>query len=433
MQDVDENAPDAWFRVMKSFSPGDMFEQLSLSERDEVNRWRERRSVLIHDRVRKEMEAKFEEFDLVFTPGTPCLRMLVSDVVRSSSLTTNMAGNEALLTLWNPSQEQLDLLTEGTSVRAKNLGVKNYRHDGLLQLNANGRTAFARLPTVQDSSGRCKIGIARIHALSQKNHGLRWPEVDVVGVLLRSQRLDQHGQKSSWDILISDRSGMVLRVICTRKRDGDDSWFASGSSAREHITSTPTIISFRDLRLLPFDRDERWATAEFKETSSLQWNAIDKSTERIRLWSKSPSGQSSLRSLAASVDARIPFLFPSAGRRFVSIGHIAGFTLVSRELLVQVDCGGEKLNAWRFPHKLILATDIGKDSQSTVFLNIDDERRISETPSLEKLFRSRALCRFQLQPNSAEVAECPDCRFEVVDVTLADKAALADAYCELLR
>jgi hypothetical protein len=418
---------------MKSLSPSEVFEQLSMSERDVVNRWRERRSVLIHDRVRKEMEAKFEEYDLVFTPGTPCLRMLVRDVVRSSAIGTNEAGNEALLTVWNPSQEQIDLLTEGTSVRAKNLGVKNYRHDGLLQLNANGRTAFARLPTIQTSSGRCSIGIARIHALSQRNHGLRWPDVDVSGVLLRSQKLDQHGQNSSWDILLSDRSGMVLRVVCTRKRDENDSWFASGSNARENITSTPTIISFRDLRLLPFDRDERWAVAEFKETSSLQLNAIDKSTERIRLWSRSPSGQSSLRSLTASVDARIPFLLPSAGRSFVSIGHITGFTLASRELVVQVDCGGGKLNAWRFPHKLILAADLGKDSQSSVFLNIDEERRLSVTPSLEKLFRSRALCRFQLQPNTREVADCLDCRFEVVDVTLADKAALADVYCELLR
>jgi hypothetical protein len=415
---------------MKSPCPSEMFEQLTMSEREDVNRWRDRRAVLIHDRVRKEIEAKFEEHDLVFTAGIACLRMLVKDVVRSIA---NEASTEALLTVWNPSQEQLDLLTEGTSVRAKNLGVKNHRRDGLLQLSANGRTAFSRLSTLQASTGRSTIGIARLHALSQKNNGLRWPEVDVAGVLLRSQRLDQQGQHLSWDILLSDRSGMVLRVVCTRKRDEDDSWFASGSNARENITSTPIIISFRDLRLLPFDRDERWAMAEFREISTMQCNAMDKSTERLRLWSKSSSGQSSLRSLAASVDARIPFLFPALRRSFVSIGHIIGFTVVSRELLVQVDSGGGALNVWRFPHKLILASDLGKDGQNNVFLNIDEEMRISATPSLAKLFRSRELCCFQLQPNSRPVAECPDCTFEVVHATRADKSALADVYCELVR
>jgi hypothetical protein len=143
---------------MNSTSPEESFEALNDRERSLISRWKHTRSELIRRRVQQEVQAEMEVDTSLIRDSRPFIRMKVHSLFPSES------NEEALLTIWEPNEEQLNPV-EGTAIQFENLSVKSVKHEGLLQLTATGRTPFEQY-CVDDETLHQRIGFTKCQFLN---------------------------------------------------------------------------------------------------------------------------------------------------------------------------------------------------------------------------------------------------------------------------
>ena len=111
-----------WHRLVKSQSSSDFFEELHESEKRSVENWRQRRATLLQDKMRQEMEARLEEHEELFCQSSPFIRVRVQGL---GTRPFDPHDAEAILTVWNPSSDQLKAIKEGAVLRMKSLAVRD--------------------------------------------------------------------------------------------------------------------------------------------------------------------------------------------------------------------------------------------------------------------------------------------------------------------
>jgi len=431
-----------WHDFSRHQSPEDFYISLNDSDRRTVDSWRERRQVLVQTSVRQQIDAKLSEIDDESSSllGTPFLRVLVGTSVDPihAQQRDEIVCEEAMLTIWNPSEEQQAALKEGAVVRFKNISVRDSRYDGLLQLVANGRTPLSTASSsppkylLDQFHPRRDFGsIAQITSLSKQagvRPGKQRPfEVDVIGVVLKAESFDL---SPFWLIHMTDISGLLLRIQCNTLDKGDFRPLLSFSSSVGENIETPLIAAFRHLRVLPYDDIDGCAVVDYRETSAfIQSPDLSPRLAALRKWTACERGSSCLRKVAVTMDAKIPC---SSAAAVVAIGFISDFLVVlDHQLLIEVDCGVGGMKIWKFPLGLVqdfLA--ICGDSRGSVVLHAEAEQRISRLTNLEQIFRARQNpFRFELQRLHAALStDYPDCQYEVMNVTKVDIEALAMFY-----
>lgn len=400
---------------------------------------------MLRDRMREEIDAKLEEHEDLFRPSTPFLKIIVeSSNRRNDGKFPKNRCDEALLTVWNPSDQQLESIRDGALIRVKNLAVKDTRFDGILQLSANGRTEIKALSDDNHSLKEPKIGdniqifcrIFKIQVLSKNtlSNEVCPQEINVVGIVLKFE-LQAGG--SGWSFHLTDTSGLVLRVQCHLQNVGQHSSITSLSQiAKQNVAGASVITVVRGLRVLPFDYANNCAVAEFIATSSIQPVSTAKETEKLLRWSCSDIGRKRLELLALHVNVGISRFNQTNTELVQAIGHVSGFqVLKNQQLFISVDCGGSLFQTWKFPLSRI--KDFAKlcqDLDGSVVLNLEEEAKIAALASLGRIFRARqSLYRFSLRRLSDVVADFPECCYEVMHVTKADTEALASLYASTLR
>lgn len=432
---------------MKSRSTSDFYADLQDSEKLAIDNWTQRRTVLLQDRMRQEIDARLEENDELLLPSTPFLRVRVKGFGARKFDGDGADCEEALLTIWNPSSEQLDVIKEGAVVRMKNVAVRESKYEGRLQLSANSRTAmstiFDKLPQSEISTyvtyaARTFTRIFRIHVLSKQMLTASVPEhspleVDVCGIIVK---VEKRPGCPGWLVYLADDSGLVLCVQSDLERHGHSSFPTSTSSARENVERPPALVAFRDLMVLPFNGVERCAVARFKDTSSFHQKQEERKLDDLRRWAVSKMGSRRFQKLVAFFNADIPIFDYPVMKPWVAVAYIAGFhVLPSQQLVVRVDCGGYRLQTWKFPLALISCFAAScTDLSESVILNPEEEATLAQLASLARVFRSRqSMYRFSLHRLAVSPTNFPDCHYEVDQIASADTEALGSLYFSFLQ
>ena len=398
-------APDLWKSLMKSMSPSEFFEGLHADEKAIVSKWREKRSSILRDRLQKEVEAELECDTSLIRKSTPFIRLLVQtrDVASQEEQPRKAANcEEALLTIWQPTEEQIGVLKAGAVLQLQNVAVRESKFDGLVQLTANSRTCLEALessavltPSSSQSSKRWFQNVFRIHIHSHKLQGSadgnsRLVDVDTVVVLLKVETPDSSADEKLI-LYVTDETKLILRIHCDIVPCGLE------RSSWEHQCgkkSIMRILSFSNVRVLPFDLVENCAVARFSDTSILSKAASDRS-DLLRNWAES-RGQDTVDSVSYFVGARL-----SIRERhdwLTALGYIIGFKVESSaSLQIEVDTGGDELQEWEFPIHLLQKL-VFEGLEVNVALCPDEEKRAIALGVMEQLFRARGIIfRFQLR------------------------------------
>lgn len=423
MQEVDESAPGIWKRLMTSASPEEFFENLDSIEKMDVCKWKEKRCILLRQRIQEEVEAELETDISLSRESTPFIRVKVQSVHPSQK------EEEALLTIWEPTEEQLNILKEGTFFQMQNTAVRESSYDGLLQLTASTRTAIESIDL--NIALRSQIGyesrrffsIIQIHALSLKvlsnsstDSKVRCPDADTVVVHVQTIA-PPSASAEGYRIYVTDQSQLMLRIHCDTLPIGLER--ASSSSKKEGFR----VISFCDLRIQAFDYDEDCAVARYCDTSSIPKTAPR--SKALEKWVALSRG-GCLRRFSIYSAANVPLCERMS--RLVALGYIVDLKLVSSEKVhIEVDCGTSEVEEWELPVHLLADMLPLTNGDQDVSLLPEEETRVTELGVLSSIFRARGiLWRFLLQRKADNATST--CQYVVAKASAADKRALGNMY-----
>jgi len=399
-KEVDESCPELWTQMMKSTTPEEIYESFSNEDKEIVSRWRDQRNALIIRRVREEVESELETETSLVRESTSFLRVKVHSIDPRSS-----RNETATLTIWQPTEEQLGFLVEGTSVEIHNLAVRESNYDGILQFVANNRTIIEPFSLKAHSIAQ-KIGfhqrrflnLFQVHALShetvnRKDQTRQSVDFDVAGAQIHV--VPQSDLSEELFFFLSDETNLVLRVYSRNPPSTLKTLLLSKKQ------SFP-CYAMRDLVIRPFDQEQQCAVAEFCDTSSVV--LTNKRVEKLAKWASSPT-QNELHQIAAYTKAGLPLWEQDCNEK-ICLGYITGLRTESAEtIFIQVDCCGHGSYEWKLPvHVLQQMISSISPSKLRVSLCPDQEDRVAKFGRISSIFRARGvLWRFQLSSQSESV------------------------------
>jgi len=341
MKEVDEMGPTEWKRMLSAVSPPDYYEKLTSFQRKEIDTWEERRGSMIQERTRKEITNILEEEDGLSRKSKRLLRVYVCSYSNHGSAKDHNAyksipahHDHALLTIWDVSDNQVDLFQEGTAVRLKNLGVKSKRCDGMLQLHANARAMMEKI-TPQPSKEFLRLSgfkkrkynnllWAQLLSKQMEKSCLHCPEHDCIGYLLKVSIviIGDGGGKRVY-LYLTDESGFLIRVERDfyNLSDSCSSQWVCGS----HDFRQGMILPIRDIRILPFDPVEGCAVGIWTESSSLGDLTNCERMFMLKEWCSSTSGKLICDNLLDKLGSHLPCFNKLPNTEAIVIGFVIAF------------------------------------------------------------------------------------------------------------
>lgn len=347
IQEVDEDAPAAWKRIYSGSTPVDIYETLTESDQEAVEKWRQHRSTLIQQRVQEEVEAELETQSSMVRESAPFLRIRVHSVSPREEKTES-----GLLTIWHPTEEQINCLKEGTCIQIFDAGVRDTLHDGLLQLTASKRTVIESFD-LDPNSLVTKIGyedrryltMVDVHMLSHNTmddaEEPEQTEFDVAGVCCGVTESSKAEEQLVLHLI--DESCLTLRI---------------------HLKAIPynlkvilegeeesPALALRDLRLRAFNTRDRCAVAEFTDLSSVVVSngRIDELADWVV-----DEGSVEVLSTILRLDTTLVEWEQITEDR-VTFGYVMGlrFEEDSQQVFVLVDCCGAGCREWELPLNIL--------------------------------------------------------------------------------
>jgi len=324
LQEVDEMAPEECRGMLSAASPGTYYEKLTHSQQEQINNWNSKRNILIQEKTHRSISKILDSETELSRKSTRFIRYYVkawSDGGR------DIGNNEAILTVWDPTEDQMSVLQEGLIVRCKNLGVKSC--NGLLQVTARSSTCMQPISPqpplyALESLGYTPRAYRPFMYLSLASRKLRfapmsYPEYDCAGCLVKAI------QDSSGRLLIYllDESNFLIRI----ERELDDENDASLRHWKNGMLdlSPGTCLFLRDIRMIPFDPWEECAVGVWTESSSQH---LDRTRmEQLQPW-YSTIGQADCHLSSLKLSCGIP-TFGTPSNTVMAVGHISGFELLS--------------------------------------------------------------------------------------------------------
>lgn len=401
-QEIDEDAPDVWNRMMNSSSSGqEINESFGNHEKNEIDRWRDKRNTLMERRLREEVEAELEAEASLKRESKSFQKIRVHSIDPK-----NDRCESAMLTIWQPSEDQLSLIKEGTSIEIHNLVPRDTSYSGNLQLYANNRTiiesfalddASSLMKTVEFQKRRF-LNLFQAHKISHnaaKSFGQKQLDFDLVAVQLHV--IEPSESSDAFTFYVTDETNLILRIHCKKP----PLLLKTLLSGEESFTA----YAMCDLVACPYDQEQQCAVAEFNEMSNVVMS--NHHVERLTNW-VSLASKNDLPKIVAHLKAELPIWEQTSNQR-VSLGHIMGLRTESMDkIYIEVDCCGGGLYKWRVPlrviHQMISTISI---SDLQVSLSPEQEDRIAKFGLIGSILRARGvLWRFQLSPGTNESVVC---------------------------
>jgi len=292
--------------------------------------------------------------DVVIRKSTPFVRALVKILRRNQAETgcySSNSNSSALLTVWEPSDDWISVLKEGTAVRLRNVKCKPSQIDGKIQLSANRNTSIEPIPTPSDSvlrfsgfEGRFYCTMVSLHLLS-KLQRFQY-EFDVVGFRIPTR------SETNTNILRSayftDESGLLLRI--DRYFDSENCssppWNVSKCG-----TESSSLYSFLNLRLIDFSVDQKCAIALWTESSVVETRSNGRSLELLK-FSQTNEGENVLSRAFESLSTTIAVIGKGPDNLCVAIGIVISVNKTygdeeqfnrSQYANIVIDCGSDAL------------------------------------------------------------------------------------------
>ena len=414
-QEVDESAPEVWKSMMRSTTPEEIYQSFGDDDKSIITRWKEKRSSLIRRRVQEELESEIEAEASLVRESTNFLRVQLHSIDPKSSCNEN-----AMLTIWQPTEEQLGVLKEGTSVEFHNLATRESTYNGNLQLVANNRTLIKplalNLSSLTEKLGfrqRRFLNMFQVHSLSQgiSNEESEMKNIKNFDVAAVQVHVQESSTPNDFIFYLSDETNLILRVHC---KDPPSILKTLLLSERESYPA----YAMRDLFIQSFDQEQQCAVAEFGETSSVVMT--NQRVKNLSNWVVS-SLHSEIQQIAAYIKAGLP-IWEHDGDEKICLGYVMGLRSKSfEENYIEVDCCGQGSFEWK------ISVDLLRQMMSKIsshdcedFFPPDIQNRIAKVATVGSIFRSRGiLWRFKL---------ISDPEYVVCDATKANRQSIGQIY-----
>ncbi len=251
--------------------------------------------------------------------------------------------NEAILTLWDPSDEQLGMLQEGNVAQFRQLGVASNFHDGMLQLSANRRSTIERIDSYSGQEAldlvhfcqRKVESMLTINVASKKlnKNSPYFPEVDCSGYILMTKRV-QHSNTSRIFIYLTDASGLISRIEV-------DDFCSSDSHFREmekmqHIDIKQRLLGVTNLRIAPYDFVQGCAVAIWTQSTEAEFG---RSENKERLSNSLIPQDTQVEYLLHKLTVGIPVTFKSPQSIAIVFGYVVDVQVLTTSAVnIFVDC-----------------------------------------------------------------------------------------------
>ena len=280
-QEIDEEAPPIWGQMMKDGPSVECFEQLDTVSRLLIENWNLKRSALLRDRMEQEIHSKLEELDNSSGPSTPFVKVLV----RSH----DPGSEEAMLTIWNPSNEQFDLLRNGSVLSFQNLDCKHSRFDGMVQLTGNSSTPIskmAQLPRYLSSrtySSMFRLQLTTNRFITNRTPDVSAPPISAIGILL-TFKAQMDRDIFTRTVCVVDESFIRLQIqLHTTEASELESFLASlGCQSIDASATEFRVVAFHDLTSQPIDSSAGCIVAHFTALSTFDPDPSCGRAERLR-------------------------------------------------------------------------------------------------------------------------------------------------------
>jgi hypothetical protein len=421
------------------------FDKLDEHTKYEIDRWNSQRVGLIQRRMHQELEVKLDQKDIEpIKPSKPFLRMLVTTDINNhdENCFTRNETNQAFVTIWDPSSEQLDLLDSGAFIRIKNLDTKGSRYEGLRQFCGGPSTPIlpmsilplheSRTPEQQNYSSifsihlQSKRFIKDVSKISLKSKN----EASVVGVLLDART---HESTNDWTVYITDKSHLLLKVQCVNPSNK-----LCNVLRNSLATKSPLVVEFENTVIMEFDEIEQCAVVTYPREAGFCENPRRCYVGKLlHEWSTSDDGYTSILKLKSYLKVGVHELKFQAHQ--YAIGYIFGLCAIpsQAELFVKIDCGSPFIHTWRLPFALVQSLNSichTEELRTEVALNEDQEVQLANLKKLGQIFgsRKRLFC-FKLGMIPTALMKCQNCAMQVSNVSAVDTNALAAMYSIVMR
>ena len=356
-------------------------EALREEDRIVVAAWMVKRRTLLQQRVQEEVEAELETDTTLLRKSTPFVRVLVHSAVLIDL--KERPQETTVLTVWDPSEEQLNILNEGRVIEVQGLSVQSCIYDGYMQFSTTGQSPMRRidpvsLDSVKEASGfepRNIFNMFRVHVDSHRNsNNARWKTFDTVGVVV-SSLIPSVGDMPGYELYLTDQSWFLLRV-----------YFEKCPHALSKLRGKGRVIALNDLQMLPFDALNNCAVARYTSLSSVGRVPSERLVQLEQWKNESPD---EIERVSAYLKARMPlYESRSAG---VLIGTIVGLKPTSDGimLLIEVDCG-DSVRELLLPTSSLGAIREEVEKSPSAILP-SEELRLEGVKTLDFLFRAHSI------------------------------------------
>ena len=343
--------------MMKSAYPENYYTNLSNDLKHQIDQWQEKRTLLIQKQLHKLVDQTLEDDDSFHSPGVPLIRVMVKAIYDIENTSKPIENNEAMLTIWQVTDEQLSILKEGSVIRLKNIGVKSSLRDGMLQLNANAKTRM-ELQKSQPSTWLLKLAgyrkrnnlsILRINILARKlaqESNTISVEIDTSGAIIKVT-FEHYESSVMTRMYLTDKSGLILRI----DRNFEDTAF---NQPIKHWTGENgfgkmgSVIAVKDLRMISFDREENCAVAIWtKVTTILVNNRVDERLQMLKQWSASLKGQEMLVKLSLSISNSVILIGRLPQNMMTTVAYILNVWEHKTTNLIRDEFSTRKENTFR--------------------------------------------------------------------------------------
>ena len=314
------------------------YNDLSESQRDMIDDFSNKRNAMINDHMQKNITKHMQE-NSIRRKYNLFIRVYVRAIHPSNE---RHEGNEAILTLWDPSEDQMDLLHEGVVVQFRQLGVGSSLLDGMMQLSANKRTTMERIDKFSHQEALDLVCFSRrniesmltINIESKKLHpnSLHLPEVECLGYLLLLKQI-RHSHMLRLSIFLMDASGLMLKIEVDESFSSD-SHFRELKKIQQYMIEE-RLVAFTDLRLAPYDHVEGCAVAIWTQSSELMFGeSKDNNKHPNRLVPSTEQADLLLHKLCMGM----PTTLKTPRTMTIVFGYVADVLLLDNSVMLWVDC-----------------------------------------------------------------------------------------------
>ncbi len=267
--------------MMAAVSPTLYYTKLERSVQVEIESWVEKRKSLIRDNTNRRMSLILQSQNEVSFKSTPFIRFLCRCMGRNwSHANHKIENNDAILTIWNPTDEILESFQEGCVVRCKKLSVNSVNCDAIAELVCRDSRNMQLVSSPDSSFGispRRYCPLMALEAVCSKNTAPQTilPEFDCAGCMIKVK-----DTSFGLSIYIIDESKSVLRI----EREVDLEKDTALIQWKKMILNLPrgSCLFFRDIKILRFDPWEEVIVGAWTEFSSQV--VEDKKEDRMKSW-----------------------------------------------------------------------------------------------------------------------------------------------------